>query len=143
MTQGSASVRVDWTPVFTRGKLRVVVIDKERAQRDADYPEKLTDARGLGKFIRKVLPLTLSEMGKAYGWSSLPRTVVHDKASYMVTHVRDRLNAHFAQALDDGGFTSWIGGNHETTAWLVPKWGDVYLHETVISHIRRLLDTSA
>ena len=47
----------------------------------------------------------------------------------------------FAQALDDGGFTSWIGGNHETTSWLVPKWGDVHLHETVISHIRRLLDT--
>jgi len=27
------------------------------------------------------------------------------------------------------------------TDWLVAKWGDVYLHETVISHIRRLLDT--
>ena len=80
-------------------------------------------------------------MGKAYGWSNLPRTVVHDKASYMVTHVHDRLNVHFAQALDDGGFTSWIGGNHETTSWLVPKWGDVHLHETVTSHIRRLLDT--
>ena len=24
---------------------------------------------------------------------------------------------------------------------MVVKWGDVYLHETVISHIRRLLDT--
>ena len=23
---------------------------------------------------------------------------------------------------------------------VVPKWGDVYLHETVISHIRRLLE---
>ena len=141
MTQGSASVRVDWTPVFARGKLRIVVVDKERAQRDAGYPEKLTDAKNLGKFIRNVLPSTLSEMGKAYGWPNLPRTVVHDKASYMVTHVHDRLNVHFAQALDDGGFTSWIGGNHETTSWLVPKWGDVHLHETVISHIRRLLDT--
>ena len=78
MTQGSASVRVDWTPVFARGKLRIVVIDKQRAQRDAEYPEKLTDARNLGKFIRNVLPSTLSEMGKAYGWSNLPRTVVHD-----------------------------------------------------------------
>ena len=27
------------------------------------------------------------------------------------------------------------------STWLVSKWGDVYLHETVISHIRRLLDT--
>ena len=37
--------------------------------------------------------------------------------------------------------TSWIGDNHGATSWLAPKWGDVYLHETVISHIRRLLDT--
>ena len=28
-----------------------------------------------------------------------------------------------------------------TTEWLAPRWGDVYLHETVIAHIRRLLDT--
>ena len=28
----------------------------------------------------------------------------------------------------------------DSTKWLVKKWGDVYLHETVISHIRRLLD---
>ena len=26
------------------------------------------------------------------------------------------------------------------TAWMVRKWGDVYPHETLISHIRRLLD---
>ena len=33
-----------------------------------------------------------------------------------------------------------MGGVSDTTEWLVPKWGDVYLHETVISHIRRLLE---
>ena len=139
MTQSSASVRVDWTPVFARGKLRIVVLDPERASRDPTYPTKLTDSAGLAKFIRGLLPSVLEEMRRTYGWANLPRTVVHDKASCMVTHVHERLNATFANALEDAGFTSWVGGNHETTSWLVPKWGDVYLHETVISHIRRLL----
>ncbi len=50
-------------------------------------------------------------------------------------------DATFVQGLADGGFTSWLGGVSDTTEWLVPKWGDVYLHETAISHIRRLLET--
>lgn len=140
-TQSSASIRVDWTPVFARGKVRLVVIDSARALTDPEYPAKLTDAGNLGKFIRHVLPGVLKEMGEKHGWQNLPRTVVHDKASYMVTHVHERLSTKFAAALDAAGFTSWIGGNHETTSWLVSKWGDVYLHETVISHVRRLLST--
>jgi len=77
-----------------------------------------------------------------YGWSDLPRSVVHDKASYMVTHSHQRLQITFAEALRAGGFRSWVGGDsgHDTTKWLVKKWGDVYPHETLIAHIRRLLD---
>jgi hypothetical protein len=141
MTQGGQSIRVDWTPVFARGKLRIVVIDPEKARVDPLYPTKLTDATNLGKFIRTMLPKVLEEMKEEHAWPNLPRTLVHDKASYMVTHVHDRLSGPFARALDDVGLTSWIGDNHGTTSWLAPKWGDVYLHETVISHIRRLLDT--
>ncbi len=48
----------------------------------------------------------------------------------------------FACALEEAGFCSWIGRNSAPTSWLVAKWGDVCLHETVISHIRRLLDTT-
>ena len=59
----------------------------------------------------------------------------------MVTYVHERLNVKFARALDEAGLTSWVGGNNAPTTWLVPKWGDVYLHETVVSHIRRLLST--
>ena len=33
-----------------------------------------------------------------------------------------------------------MGGAADSTQWLVKKWGDVYPHETVISHVRRLLD---
>ena len=66
---------------------------------------------------------------------------MHDKASYMVTAPHDRLHISFASALSDGGFSSWVGGHHDSTKWLCKKLGDLYLHETVISHIRRLLDT--
>ena len=52
----------------------------------------------------------------------------------------DRLQQTFAAALTAAGFCSWVGGASDSTKWLVKKWGDVYLHETVISHIRRLLD---
>ena len=141
MTQGSASVRVDWTVVFARGKVRIVVIDRKRAARDPSYPAKLTDAENVAKFIRAVLPVELEGMRKDFGWANLPRTVVHDKASYMNTYIHERLNVKFAAALDEAGFVSWVGGNHASTAWLVAKWGDVYLHETVISHVRRLLGT--
>ena len=46
----------------------------------------------------------------------------------------------FAAALEAGGFSSWVGGASDGTQWLVKKFGDVYPHETVISHIRRLLE---
>ena len=141
MTQSSASIRVDWTPVFARGKLRIIVLDPARARADSDYPTKLTDAENLSKFITNILPDVLEEMKDTHGWANIPRVIVHDKASYMVTHVHDRLNGAFARALDKAHLTSWIGDNRGTTSWLVPKWGDVYLHETVVSHIRRLLAT--
>ena len=31
-----------------------------------------------------------------------------------------------------------MGGIDTTTTWLTKQWGDVYLHETVNAHIRRL-----
>ena len=71
----------------------------------------------------------------------MPRTVVHDKASYMVTNPHQRMNCTFAEGLRAGGFRSWVGGDGaEVTKWLVKKWSDVYIHETLIAHIRRLLD---
>ena len=137
---GSWVTRVDWTVVFARGKVRIFVCDPEEAKRNVNYPAALCDATSLGKFIRHVLPKVLGEMKVEHGWPNIPRTLVHDKASYMATHSHHRLNAIFAGALAEAGFTSWIGDNHGTTEWLVKKWGGVYLHETVISHVRRLLD---
>ena len=131
---------MDWTPVFARDKLRIFVCDAREAARNPNYPSSLCDSVNLAKFVRFILPEILEEMKEQYGWKTTPRTIVHDKASYMVTHCHQRLNAIFAGALEESGFTSWIGGNHDTTSWLVKKWGDVYIHETVISHVRRLLD---
>ncbi len=103
-----------------------------------NLPKKLNDSENLGKFVRNVLPGILAEMKATYAWPNIPRVVVHDKASYMVTHHHHRLNVTFASALTDAGFSSWVGGNAAPTDWLVKKWGDVCPHETVISHIRRL-----
>ena len=48
------------------------------------------------------------------------------------------MNPTFAKGLKAGKFKSWV---QEDTKWLAPHLGDLYPHETVISHIRRLLST--
>ena len=138
--QSKGSPKVAWTPIFTRGKLRVYVCDASAASADTQLPEKLNDSQNLAKFIKHILPGILAEMRREYGWSTTPRTVVHDKASYMVTSSHERLHITFAEALTQAGFKSWIGEPHATSKWLVSRLGDLYLHETVISHIRRLLE---
>lgn len=139
-TQKSNDVlQVHWTPVFARGKVRIHVCDP--AKTGPRSPGKLNDAANLALFVRHVLPGILKEMQETYGWPNVPRTVVHDKASYMVTATHERLHHAFAGALTAAGFTSWVGGPSACTQWLVSKWSDVYVHETLISHIRRLLYT--
>ena len=114
----------------------------ELAVADSRYPASLAGSESLAKFIRQVLPKILQEMKRAYKWTSVPKKVVHDKASYMITHAHERLNGTFAKGLRDAGFTSWVGPDLDSdTSWLVKKWGDVYPHETVNAHIHRLLDT--
>ena len=38
------------------------------------------------------------------------------------------------------GMTSWLGSADADCSWLAERLGDVYPHETVISHIRHGLD---
>jgi hypothetical protein len=138
--QSNSSVQqFHWTPVFARGKIWIFVCKPEKA--GPEYPSKLNDSDNLGKFIKFVLPSSLQKMCKKHKWSNVPRTVVHDKASYMVSYLYERLNSTFAAALKDAGLTSWVGDDRASTQWMAPKFGDVYVHETVISHVRRLLDT--
>ena len=126
-----------WTPVFARGKLFIYVCDPEA--NDRDYPAMLNNSLALACFMRRVLPGVLQGMKEEHGWSSTPRVLVHDKASYMVNHKAQMLNPVFSGALAEAGFRSWTGPHGSTTTWLASKLGDFYLHETVISHIRRLL----
>ena len=102
---------------------------------------KLNDSAGLAKFIRDCLPGVLEEMKQEHGWSLIPHVVVHDKASYMVNATVEQLNPVFVGALTEGGFRSWVGAPGASAKWMCSKFGDVYLHETVIAHIRRLLAT--
>ena len=138
--KGQDVTRVDWTPIFARGKVRIYVVDVEAAQNNESLPKKLADAANLGKFVRSVLPTELERMKAKHGWHDVPHVVVHDKASYMVTSQHERLHVGFAAALQEAGFRSWVGDSTDSTAWLVKKFGDIYLHETLIAHIRRLLD---
>ena len=36
-----------------------------------------------------------------------------------------------------------LGDGAASTEWLVKKWSDVYMHETLIAHNTRLLDTDS
>ena len=126
--------------MFARGKVLIYVIDTEEAAANPDLPKKLTDSKNLCKFVSNVLPKLLAQMQRKYGWADLPRTVVHDKASYFVPPAHNRLQKDLAQTLHRTGFRSWVGEIGDSAGWMVKKFGDVYLHETVIAHIRRLLD---
>jgi len=82
---------VEWTPIFARGKVRIYVTDLDRARDDASLPQKLADSHNLAKFIRKALPQELQRVREKHGWQDMPRVVVHDKASYMVTAAHEVL----------------------------------------------------
>ena len=51
-----------------------------------------------------------------------------------------RLASPFAAALHAAKLRSWLGDEDDDCSWLAGRLGDVYPHETVISHIRRALD---
>ena len=130
-------MQVHWTPVFARGKIRLFVCDPQAIT----APHKLNDSIQLAKFIRSHLTEVLQSMQQDYGWPTIPRVVVHDKASYMVNSTCQQLNPVFKGALVEAGFRSWISEVGSDTTWVAAKLGDVYLHETAISHVRRLLAT--
>ena len=90
----------------SEGKVRIYVCCPEAAKEDPTLPAKLTDSQKLAKFIRRVLPDELAKMKAKYRWPDLPRVVVHDKASCMVSWTHERLSVIFAGALAGAGFTS-------------------------------------
>ena len=87
--------------------------------------------------MKNVLPVELEGMQEKHRWTNMPRTVVHDKASYMVNSIAEKLNSRFAAALSDAGLRSWAG---DSTKWMAGRFSDAYIHETLIAHIRRALD---
>ena len=121
---------VPWTPVFTRGKVRLVVFTEPKA--------KLSNAQKAAEFVKDRLPAVLEDMKKEFKWSSIPRVILHDKASYFVDTTQNQINSTFASGLKAGKFRSW---GEDGTSWLGGHLGDLYPHETLISHVRRLLST--
>lgn len=135
-SQGKDDIKVHWTPIFALGQVRLYVCDKEAAFRDETLPTHLNDSQELAKFIKNVLPGILEEMRDTYGWSRTPRTVVHDKASYFVAPRSQRLSGTFATALHSAKLKSWLGDADADCSWLAGRMGDMYIHETLISHVR-------
>jgi len=141
LTQTGPSVlQVHWTPVLARGRIYIHVCDPNET--NPSFPRKLNDGAQLAKLIINILPNILKEMQEEHAWSNVPRVVVHDKASYMVNAPCQQLNPAFAEALEPAGMRSWLGQPGQPgsgASWLCARIGDVYVHETAISHIRRLL----
>ena len=72
-TQMNSQVtKIEWTPVFARGRLRIYVCDPDLAAVDTRHPASLADADNLANFVRHVLPKILKEM-KTYGFSRPPQ----------------------------------------------------------------------
>ena len=137
---GPSVLQVHWTPVLARGRIYIHVCDPKET--NPLFPRKLNDGTQLAKFVTNILPNILKNMQEEHAWSNVPRVVVHDKASYMVNAVCQQLNPEFAGALEEVGMRSWLGQPGQPgsgASWLCGRIGDVYVHETAISHIRRLL----
>ena len=120
---------VHWTPVFTRGQVKLVVLTDCKS---------LCNMSAVASFVKDKLPGVLEDMKQEFGWSNVPRVVLHDKASYFVDTAQNRMNRTFAAGLKAGGFTTWMDIGDAGTKWLSAHLGDLYLHETVVSHVRRL-----
>ena len=131
-TQKQSVTIVHWTPVFTRGRLKLVVLTTPGS--------KLNNSTDAAAFVKDKLPGILEDMKKEWKWSTLPRTLIHDKASYFVNSKTQCLNSTFAAGLQ-GKFNSWVDSGGGDCKWLAKHLGDFYLHETVISHVRRLLQS--
>ena len=139
-SQGRDEEKVHWTPIFALGKVKLYVCDAEAARRDIRLPARLNDGPELAKFVQHVLPGILVDMQHEHEWTRTPRTVVHDKASYFVAPRSQRLASSFADALRKAKLKSWLGDADADCSWLAGRLGDVYVHETLISHVRRALE---
>ena len=103
-TQGREDDKVHWTPVFARGKVHIYVCDVDAARCDPRLPARLNNGSDVGKFTSNVLPDILEKMKQEYGWARVPRTVVHDKASYFVApRLRDKPRTVAGVAGSGGG----------------------------------------
>ena len=132
-TQKSNCTVVPWTPVFTRGRLKLVVLTAPGA--------KLHTSREVASFVKDELPKALQSMKKEWKWSTIPRVLLHDKASYFVNSKRNIVNEVFAAGLRAGKFKSWVDSTGGDSTWLARHLGDFYPHETIIANVRRLLST--
>ena len=137
-SQASYTTTVSWTPVFAHGRVKIYTCDARLTAAAATAPRKLNGSAHAALFVSSVLPKILEEMKEKYEWTTVPRVIVHDKASYFSSTALT-LPLHAACVKVVFGVGLAISRQHTVDGSQV--WRHV-LHETCISHIRRLLGTT-
>ena len=87
-TQKEGCDIVPWTPVFTRGRVRIVVFTGEKNM-------LLNKNYQAANFVRDVLPDVLTSMKEEWGWASGPKVILHDKATYFVDSPKKTYSTQF------------------------------------------------
>ena len=81
-SQASYTTTVSWTPVFGHGRVKIYTCDARLTAAATTAPRKLNGSANAALFVSSVLPKILEEMKEKYEWTTVPRVIVHEKASY-------------------------------------------------------------
>ena len=113
-------LRVWWFVVFTRGVVRLVIMDDTWKQ----------NSQGMATMVRK-LPRLLDSM---CGDSAKPRVIFSDRGPGFYNTGNGKICVEYARALKEEGFRPFAG---EDASWQPADIADILLHESVVAGIRK------
>ena len=90
---------VPWAPVFTRGRLKLVVLTETDEKGNLKH---LNSSAQVARFVKEGLQDALEERKEEWGWTPTPKVILPDKASCFVKN--NLLNLNFAEGLRAGRF---------------------------------------
>ena len=73
-----------------------------------EHKAALNSSDKVADFVTHRLPAVLQKMKDEFDWTTIPRVLLHDKASYFVSWQNNQLNPTFAAGLRAGKFKSWV-----------------------------------
>ena len=69
---------VPWAPVFTRGRLKLVVLTETDEKGNLKH---LNSSAQVARFVKGRLQDVLEEMKEEWGWTPTPKVILPDEAS--------------------------------------------------------------